>query len=149
MSDQAVPAPLDALPPVGKSAYTECKKCGTDRYHTVLAHKTATSAKVKCEVCGAQKTFSLPKAQKTGKVTRTRRAVSESSLRDAHSKEYEKLMQEHDSNPTQAYNMKLKFEAFHKLNHPKFGLGLIRTVQPEKIEVVFPDEIRSLVHNRQ
>jgi hypothetical protein len=139
------------LAPVGKTVYTECKKCATERYHVVLAHKTATSAKVKCEVCGAQKSFSLPKAQSRSKTGtgRGRKAVSEATMRDNHSKEYEKLMQEHDSNPTQTYNMRMKFEVFHKVNHPKFGLGLVRAVQPDKIEVVFPDEVRNLVHNRQ
>jgi hypothetical protein len=35
-----------------------------------------------------------------------------------------------------------------KLEHPKFGIGFVKAVLPEKIEVVFSDEIRSLVHNR-
>jgi transcription elongation factor Elf1 len=138
------------LAPVGKSIYAECKKCGTERYLTVLAHKTATSAKVKCEVCGAQKTYTVPKSQtrkKTGVSTRGAKAAS--NLRDAHAKEYEKLMQENEKSPAETYNMKMKFEANQKLNHPKFGAGVIRVAQSDKIEVVFPDVVRSLVHNRQ
>lgn len=139
----------DTLAPVGKTVYTECKKCATERYHVVLAHKTATSAKVKCEVCGAQKTYTLPKAQSRKSPSTRKKAPSEAAVRDAHSKEYEKLMEEHNANPTQSYNMRLKFELFTKVNHPKFGLGLIRAVQQDKIEVIFPDEVRNLVHNRQ
>lgn len=138
----------EALAPVGKTVYTECKKCATERYHVVLAHKTATSAKVKCEVCGAQKTYSLPKAQarkKTGTSTRK----TPTSMKEAHSKEYEKLLQENEKSPAETYNMRLKFELNQKVNHPKFGLGLVKTVHTDKIEVVFPDEVRNLVHNRQ
>lgn len=140
---------MQELPAVGKSFYVDCKKCGTERYHTVLAHKTARSAKVKCEVCGSQKSYSLPKVQQRTKPSRPRtKAPTEEMKRNAHSAEYDKLMQEHETNPTQNYNMKIKFELNHKLHHPKFGLGLVRSVHLDKIEVVFPDEVRNLVHNR-
>ncbi|MGE5084935.1 MAG: hypothetical protein ACM3MG_01440, partial [Bacillota bacterium] len=59
---------MNTLPPVAKSFFAFCKKCDADRYHVVLAHTSATSAKIKCEICGSQKTYSLPKTQtKTGK----------------------------------------------------------------------------------
>jgi len=143
------------LPAVAKSFYTQCKKCEAERYHTVLAHKTARSAKVKCEVCGAQSTYSLPKAGGASKaktpgatVGKGRGRNSESARRASHVAEYEMLLQQNDTNPTQSYNMKGKFEQHHKLQHPKFGLGVIRNIQPDRIEVVFQDEIRSLIHNR-
>lgn len=147
------------LPPVAKSFYTLCKKCEAERYHVVLAHTSERSAKIKCEVCGSQKSYTLPKAgAKSSAVTKSstgapkapgrRGKNSEESRRAAHQAEYETLLQTYDANPTQSYNMKAKFEANHKLNHPKFGLGVIRISQPEKIEVVFQDEVRSLIHNR-
>ncbi len=145
------PEAITALAPVGKTMYVECKKCGTERYHLVLTHKTATSAKIKCEVCGAQKAYSLPKTSKTPRKNTgaaTRAAKSASNARDAHAKEYEKLIQDAGAESA-AYNMKNKFEGGSKVNHPKFGMGVVRTAQPEKIEVVFQDEVRSLVHNRQ
>jgi predicted Zn finger-like uncharacterized protein len=146
---EATPTSTDTLAPVGKTMYIECKKCGTDRYFVVLAHKTATSAKVKCEVCGAQRSYTLPKAQARKTGTSTRASKSAAAARDNHTKEYEKLMQENDANPAQTYNMKMKFEVNQKVSHPKFGVGLVRAAQPEKIEVVFQDEVRNLVHNRQ
>ena len=144
-------AEITVLAPVGKTMYVECKKCGTERYHLVLTHKTATTAKVKCEVCSAQKTYSLPK--KAGTVRKntgaaTRAAKSASNAREAHNKEYEKLIDGAGAEAP-AYNMKNKFEGGSKLKHPKFGVGVVRLAQPEKIEVVFEDEVRSLVHNRQ
>lgn len=149
-------AEITEIPAVGKNFYVMCKKCETDRYHIVLAHKSSRSAKIKCEVCGSQKSFSLPKVQERksskpagSKAPTSRKVVSEESRRSQHHAEYENLLKQHDATPTQKYSMKSKFELNHKVDHPKFGLGLIRNVQIEKIEVVFADEVRVLVHNRQ
>lgn len=138
----------ELLPPVAKSIFVPCKKCGEDRYHTVLAHPTSTSAKMKCEVCGATKTQKFGTAAKKAKVPGEKRATrSRINKADEHKAEYEKLLAAVESDAVK-YNMKTVFEPNQKLNHPKFGVGVIRTIFPEKIEVVFADEVRNLVHNR-
>lgn len=142
--------PVNQLPPVAKSFFTFCKKCNADRYHVVLAHTTSKSAKIKCEVCGSQKSYSLPKAGATGgaKVTRTR-ASSEGARRSSHNAEYEALMNAQESSKEISYTVKGKFQVNQKINHPKFGLGIVRDAQQDKVEVVFSDEVRNLVHNRE
>ncbi len=142
---------LNALPPVAKSFFAFCKKCDADRYHVVLAHTTATSAKIKCEICGSQKTYSLPKAQtRTGKpltgAAKAKREQTMSARKSSHRNEYEMLLAK-DTN-TSDYSMKGKFEKNQKIQHPKFGLGVIKDAAIDKIEVVFADEVRTLVHNR-
>ncbi|WP_413560672.1 hypothetical protein [Bdellovibrio sp. HCB209] len=143
---------MNTLPPVAKSFFAFCKKCDADRYHVVLAHTSATSAKIKCEICGSQKTYSLPKAQtKTGKpltgAAAKKREQTLNSRKSSHKNEYEMLMS--NSGSTADYNMKGKFEKNTKLQHPKFGLGFIKDAATDKIEVVFEDEVRTLIHNRQ
>lgn len=143
-------------PVVGKSFYSLCKKCDTDRYHTVLALPTETSAKLKCEVCGASSTWKAPKAR-AAKTTSTAprgaaakaKANAEAARSAAHNAEYETLSSSLADAPETSYNMKATFTKDTKLKHSKFGVGFIRLVQPEKIEVVFQDEVRSLVHNRR
>ncbi|QDK44921.1 hypothetical protein ACLSU7_05690 [Bdellovibrio sp. HCB185ZH] len=142
---------MNTLPPVAKSFFAFCKKCDADRYHVVLAHTSATSAKIKCEICGSQKTYSLPKAQtKTGKpltgAAAKKREQTLNSRKSSHKNEYEMLMANGGSTAT--YNMKGKFEKNTKLQHPKFGLGFIKDAASDKIEVVFEDEVRTLIHNR-
>lgn len=144
------------MPVVGKSFYTFCKKCDTDRYQKVLAMPTESSAKLECEVCHSKSTWKVPKAKAPGAAKAAPRgaaakakANAESARAAAHSAEYENLAKSLDEAPSTAYNMKTKFEKDTKLSHPKFGMGFIRAVQPEKIEVVFQDEVRSLVHNRR
>ncbi len=143
---------MNTLPPVAKSIFTFCKKCDADRYHVVLAHTSATSAKVKCEICNSTKTFSLPKAQsKTGKpltgAAAKKREQTANARRSSHRNEYDMLMSD-ESAKVVSYSMKEKFEKNQKLKHPKFGMGFIRDALNDKIEVVFEDEIRTLVHNR-
>lgn len=142
----------NALPAVAKSFFTFCKKCDADRYHVVLAHTSSTTAKIKCEICSSTKAYSLPKAQtKTGKpltgAAAKRREQSLSSRKSSHRHEYEMLMEGSNADAMN-YNMKSKFEKNSKLQHPKFGLGVIKEAMNDKIEVVFEDEVRTLVHNR-
>ena len=57
----------ETLPAVAKSIFVPCKKCAEDRYHTVIAHTSSTSAKLKCEVCGSSKAFKIGGKAKTTK----------------------------------------------------------------------------------
>jgi hypothetical protein len=145
---------LNELPPVAKSFHTFCKKCNAERYHTVVAHTTKSSAKLKCEICGASSTYKLPKAAKvpgakrplTGAAAKRKEAAA-SAKKNAHSAEYSELMNNSEGD-TVSYTMKGNFSANTKLKHPKFGTGYVRVAQQDKIEVVFEDEVRNLVHNR-
>ena len=149
MSDQALPA-------VAKTIHLECKKCQCERYFIVVAHTTETSAKVKCEVCGAQKTYKVgaaakkpkkPKAEGAEKKPKRTRVSAEETRRTGHNSEYEKLLSESKGEALN-YSMKTGFATNQKVQHPKFGLGIVRMVMPEKIEVIFLDEVKLLVHNR-
>lgn len=143
--------PVNQLPPVAKSFFTFCKKCNADRYHVVLAHTTSKTAKIKCEVCGSQKSYSLPKAAgSTGAKKATRpRAGSETARRSSHNAEYEAMLNAQEKTAEVSYSIKGKFALNQKINHPKFGVGVVREVQQDKVEVVFSDEVRNLVHNRE
>lgn len=141
------------LPPVAKSVYTDCKKCGAERYHVVLAHTSSTSAKVECEICHSKKTYKissmLKKATAGGaKTPRAPSARSASARQAAHESEYQSLLQSTQMGEVTPYNMKLKFGSNQKMQHPKFGLGVVKLALADKIEVIFQDEVRSLVHNR-
>lgn len=141
------------LPPVAKSFHSHCKKCDADRYHTVLTHPTPTSAKMKCEVCGATSTYKLPKAGQAAGAKRPltgaaakRKEAAATAKRNAHSEEFNQLMS--SDGDAHSYNMRAKFNVNTKIKHPKFGLGYVKSAQIDKIEVVFEDEVRQLVHNR-
>jgi hypothetical protein len=135
------------LPPVAKSFYTFCKKCDIDRYHRVLAHTSETTAKIECEVCHSRKSYSLPKPGSEAK--RLAQATAKAGVRKkSHTGEYEIYNQKYmDKDPT-AFSIKNSFKENQKISHPKFGIGFVQKVYSEKIDVIFSDEVKSLVHNR-
>lgn len=150
MADTVIPAAaMTELPPVAKSFFTFCKKCDVDRYHKVLAHTSDTAAKIECEVCHSKKKFTLPKAKKTTTPRKpSSRAPSASQRKSNHATEYQTLLTSLATMEEKPYSLKGKFEIANKINHPKFGLGIVRSVQIDKIEVVFSDEVKLLIHNR-
>jgi len=141
---------LQALPAVAKSVYTFCKKCDADKYHTVLAHTSETSAKVQCEICKSKKTFKLesPKKAKTAGSKKAPSLRSMAAKKNLHTDEYSTLLDKRASEQAVAYSMKIKFDVNHKINHATFGVGFVKSVFPDKIEVMFQEELKSLVHNR-
>lgn len=137
---------LSELPAVARNVHLPCKKCGVDRYFVVVAHLTATSAKTKCEVCGASKTFKLPKAQArkkppTKSKSRVPKAADSAAL-------YAELRDKIGLDKVQPYNMKGRFTLATAIQHPKFGVGFVTSSTAEKIEVAFEQGGRALVHNR-
>ncbi len=136
-----------ALPPVAKSFFSACKKCGADRYHTVLTHTTATSAKIQCEVCKSKKTYSLPKAgsvaKKVSKLTKTGRV-----RKTTHADDYQALQSNRGTEKGTPFSIKTKFELNQKIDHSTFGVGYVKTVQIDRIDVLFETEIKTLMHNK-
>ena len=137
------------LPPVAKSFFYFCKKCGGDRWHRVLAHTKADTAKLECEVCGSVKSYKLP-SEKVAKSPNAKPAFGRAprpSLKAAYATEYANMIQNSQA-PETNYSIKTKFEVLQKINHPKFGLGIVKSVVSDRIEVFFADEVKQLVHNR-
>ena len=143
---------LTEIPAVARNIHLFCKKCDCDRYHVVVAHLTPTSAKVKCEVCGSQKTFRLPKAAKAPKKAASKTAsgkprASRKSEPDS-ATVWADLKTQIGTDRIQPYNMKTKFSLANAIEHPKFGIGFVTGSTNEKIEVMFQEGGRALVHNR-
>ena len=139
---------LTELPAVARNIHLDCKKCGVERYHVVVAHTSATAAKVKCEVCGAQKTFKLPSEKKAKKTTGTgAKRVSKKNTPDFAAM-WNDLKSQIGTDRIVPYNMKTKYELANAIEHPKFGLGFVTGATNEKIDVLFVEGGRALVHNR-
>jgi hypothetical protein len=137
----------ETLPPVARKVYAICKKCKVDRYHTVLAHTSATAAKMQCEVCNAKSVFKLESAKRTKKTT-SADGTPKPSARATHSEKRWRELKDKTGGSSAAYNMKAAFLPETSIQHPKFGLGFVVGVTPQSITVVFEDGERSLVHNR-
>jgi hypothetical protein len=143
-------APLTALPPVAKSFHTFCKKCNVDRYHIVLTHTSATAAKIECEVCHSKKTFTLPKAGTSmAKKATVKKGTRKVGVRkNSHADEYGNLMTDRGDEKGVPFNIKTKFTMNQKIDHAKFGPGFVKAVQPDRVDVMFADEVKTLMHNK-
>ncbi len=136
------------LPPVAKSFYMFCKKCDADRYHVVLAHTSKTSAKTECEICKSKKSYSLPKesTSKTKKAGGTN--STKTSRAKSHTGEYENRLQNLSSKEAIPYSLKATFTEKQKIDHPKFGIGFVQKAAIDRIDVIFADEVKILIHNK-
>ena len=137
---------LMTLPPVAKSFFTLCKKCGADRYHRVLAHTSTTSAKIECEICKAKRTYSLPKTGTSATKKPSTRAVS--ARRTSHADEFNTLMANRGEEAGTPFNIRTKFVMDQKIDHPKFGAGFVKNVLADRVDVMFQDELKTLIHNK-
>jgi hypothetical protein len=140
---------LTELPAVARNVNLPCKKCGVDRFFVVVAHTTPTSAKVKCEVCGASKTFKLPKAETAKKKTAGTGAKRVSKTRGPDPAQvWEELKTQIGTDAVVPYSMKAQFKLANAINHPKFGIGFVTNASHDRVDVAFAEGTRALVHNR-
>ncbi len=137
------------LPAVAKSFFTLCKKCDAERYHRVLSHASSTSAKIECEICKSKKTYTLPKPGGSSvkkKVSTGVRAVA--TRKNSHSNEYNSLMTNRGGEKGIVFSIRTKFSLDQKIDHPKFGPGFVKGVLIDRIDVMFEDELKTLIHNK-
>jgi len=142
------------LPPVAKSFYHECSKCGTERYFKVLAHTSTTAAKIECEVCGAKRKYTIAKAtkKKATKKKATKKKTTRKTRKKAeelHAEAYSAFEKKFSGKAPVSYTASGKFSSEMVIDHPSFGIGYVTLCVPHKIEVVFKEGVKSLVHQYQ
>ena len=137
-----------ALPQVAKSLFTFCKKCNADRYHRVLAHTSTSKAKIECEICKSKKTYTAPKAGATPVRKKAPGVKGVGGRRTSHADQYNTLMLNRGTETGVPFNIRTKFEVNQKIDHPKFGPGFVQSVLIDRMDVMFSDELKTLMHNK-
>lgn len=136
------------LPTVAKKVFYPCKKCETERYQVVIAHATAKSARLECEVCKTKNLMTVDEPKSRRATTPKKSAKSAANKVSKDLARWQQLRETNSEKPA-PYNMRAVFETGGALEHPKFGLGFVIHAGVQAIQVVFEDAERSLVHNRQ
>jgi len=112
-----------------KQTYTDgervekfCAVCGEERGHVVASvTKRGQISRVSCPKCGTRSTF------KAGSGTAARPS----------------------SHTCAPYDQTRTYRTGQSLTHPVFGVGEVTAlVEPQKIDVLFPDRMRRLIHSR-
>jgi hypothetical protein len=108
---------------VGDRVDKLCAVCKEERGHIVaLLNKQGQISRVSCPQCGTRSAF------KSGKTVKNNRSLPQ------------------DSPP---YDWTRTYRKGQTMMHPTFGLGEVTAViEPQKIDVLFSDRVRRLVHAR-
>lgn len=136
------------LPPVARSVHVFCKKCETDRYFKVIAHTSATTAKLKCEVCGCSRNLSLDEGKKTTTVRKTGAAKTSATSKSS-SSTWSNLKDQYKGPEAAPYSISVQFQNQQSIVHPTFGVGFVTKTHPHKIEVLFAQGLKELIHAKK
>ena len=129
MTKQKVAAAAAAVEAVEKPAFVIgdrveklCVKCGEERGHVIASlTKRGKISRVSCPKCGTVGSF------KSGAASGTRRKLD----------------------PGAPYDQTRAYRTGQTMMHPTFGQGEVTAlIEPQKIDVLFADRMRRLVHAR-
>lgn len=134
---------------VGKEVLSYCSKCKLTLAHTIVAMKDAhTIHRVECRTCKNTHAYKDPSAVKMKAATRKKATRKTSKTTTSVADLWMESINSATSK-SQAYSIRSKFAQGDIIDHPKFGPGFIdKTIDEDKIEVIFRHEIKVLIHNK-
>jgi len=129
---------------VGKEVLSYCSKCKLTLNHLIVNMKDPeTINKVVCKTCKATHSYKDPKKASKKKVIPHRKKAEMKN----NEKTWEEALKQ-SSIKMLDYSPKTKFIKGDLINHPTFGKGVIeKLVDNNKIEVLFKENRKTLVHN--
>lgn len=135
-----------------------CGKCELNLAHTIIAMVGPKVIKVKCNTCGSDHQYrgQQPLVKATS-FAAPKKSSSSSSASGAKAKtpksaavtiSWDEQFKGKDLTKAKKYSPKETFKVDDVVDHPTFGLGLVRSVRGDKIEVGFKQEDKVLVHGK-
>jgi hypothetical protein len=122
-------------PQLGGDVDAFCGKCKEVREHVIAAvNPDGAIGRVECRTCHSNHIYRerSPRATTTRSSTRNAKKESDSANEAV--------------GPLRAYSMQERFAAGDRVDHPKFGVGLVVEVRAGKIDVKFGREVKTLIH---
>jgi hypothetical protein len=122
---------------VGADVESLCSKCG-DVWHVVVAKVGERIAKVQCKQCGGTHRHKPPGGAKAAAPKKKR--VSKKSAKEAEPASTEPIVEPDLSKPVQPYRIDGSYEPGDRIEHARFGTGVVENSStPGQIGVFFPD----------
>lgn len=136
---------------VGADIESVCRKCG-DVWHVIVALVDDEIAKVECKECKGSHKYKDPeeaaKPKSAAKVKKTRKkamTAAEKKVAAAAKPSTKATVSPDMSKPTRPYKYSDSYSSGERVEHVKFGIGVIEDVlDGGKIEVFFPEGRRVL-----
>lgn len=135
---------------VGADIESICSKCG-DVWHVVVAKVGEQIARVQCKQCGGYHRYRPPGGKAVTTRSRTAGATPRASAGPRPVTRIDKPMVEPDmSRPVRDYSFRDSYQPGDRIEHPKFGLGVVEmTSEPGKMQVLFSEGRRVLALAKQ
>ncbi|MCI0337263.1 MAG: hypothetical protein L0226_06785 [Acidobacteria bacterium] len=122
-------------PQLGGDVDTHCGKCGEIREHVIAALNVKGGIeRVQCRTCHSNHLYRERQTK-----TASSRVASRTNKKDSHHSD-------EGTGPSRTYSMQERFAVGDRLEHPKFGLGVVVEVRAGKIDVKFGREVKTLIH---
>lgn len=131
-----------------------CGKCELNLAHTIIAMVGPKVVRVKCNTCGSDHqyrgeqplvkpvSFAAPKKSSSGSSSASKPKAPVVTL------SWDDQFRGKDLTKAKKYSPRETFAVDDVVDHPTFGLGLVRAVRGDKIEVGFKQEDKVLVHGK-
>jgi hypothetical protein len=148
---------------VGGEIDAACGKCELNLAHTIIAMVGPKVVKVKCNTCGGEHNYRgvqpLVKIQSYAAPKRASASSSSSSGKPTVKRAsasgpavvvmtWDEQFKGKDLTKARKYSPRETFVVDDVVDHPTFGLGLVRSVRDGKVEVAFKQEDKILVHGK-
>jgi len=143
---------------VGADIESTCRKCG-DVWHVIVAMVEGDIAKVECKECkgthkykepGSDDAASTTKAKKPAKAKKKAMTAAEKKIAAAAKPKTHATVEADMKKPTRPYKFSDTYEPRERIDHVKFGVGVVEDVlDGGKIEVYFPEGRRVLALAKQ
>lgn len=133
-----------------------CGRCELNLAHTILAMVGPKIVKVRCNTCGNEHQYrgTQPLMKSASAPTRPRASSAGSSAAPKKTRpavvtvSWDEQFAGKDLAAAKKYSPRETFKVDDVVDHPTFGLGLVRAVRGDKIEVGFKQEDKVLVHGK-
>ena len=128
---------------VGGEVDATCTRCKMDLAHTILSMVGPKIIRVRCNTCGSDRVYRGTQSASRTAAARPRAAPAEKAVVG-----WEAQLAALDVGAAQDYRPDQTYAVDQVVRHPTFGLGIVRAVRHEKMDVAFKTSERTLVQGR-
>src|SRR5678815_274607 len=128
---------------VGGEVDATCTRCRMELAHTILAMVGPKVARVRCNTCGSNHVYRGTQSSSRSAAARPRATAGEKTVVG-----WDAQLAALDVSKAQDYRPDQNYAVDQVVRHPTFGLGIVRAVRQEKMDVAFKTSERTLVQGR-
>ena len=133
--------------PVARDLVTRCTRCKLELNHVVVFHNLeGIVEKVKCKTCGSEHKYRPDKKETPAKTPRKKKRTA--TRKEDFAKEFQELYEKFNEKEPLQYGIAGLFKKDDVIDHKIFGMGIVRNVNYQKMEVAFFEGPRTLACGR-